>query len=110
MLSADELLRAKPISELRTLVLTLEKECASKQTELRQMVGSKYLDFIESADSISTMHKNADLLSQRVQTFGARGIDLISKIRDVMARTNIQPSDSSSISFDNSKSARLRIG
>eukprot|EP01035_Chromulina_nebulosa_P017661 gene17661-23248_t len=54
-LSADELLRSEPISSLRSLVISLNNEFNSKQDELRQMVGSKYHDFIESNDAIVAM-------------------------------------------------------
>lgn len=41
LIQADELLRNKSINELRDLVSQFESSANSKQSELRQLVGSK---------------------------------------------------------------------
>ena len=69
MLSAIDLLRTKNIPEIRQLISKLDGDSTRKKSELQQMVGSKYHDFIQSADSIRTMSKKADEMQQNLGTF-----------------------------------------
>lgn len=85
--SSEELLRSRGVAELRALVASLESDCARKQTDLRTMVGSKYLDFIESADAIADMFQHANQLTTIIGRLPAMGDDLVDKIYDVIQRT-----------------------
>lgn len=76
---ASELLATHSIRELRQLVESLQSDCGSKQTELQIMVGSKYHDFIESADAISSMHVAADSVGKSIAALSSLGKDVIEK-------------------------------
>jgi hypothetical protein len=65
----EDLLKNHSISELRELVISLEHDAISKQKELQQMVGSKYIDFIQSADLISLMQAKSIELEDKLQKF-----------------------------------------
>jgi len=79
--SADELLKSRSIPELRQLVKTLETDAVSKVSELQHMVGSKYHDFIQSADAIATMQ-------QKSEQFEGNLGQIIQLAQDVTVRTN----------------------
>ena len=66
--SADDLLKTRTIPDLRKLVYSLSADADGKQSELRSMVGSKYHDFIQSADAISKMRDAAYIISERLST------------------------------------------
>ena len=68
-LSAEDLLRTKSIFELRQLVEKLNQTAQSKQSELQQMVGSKYHDFIQSADSIAAMKEKLTSVESHLVKF-----------------------------------------
>lgn len=53
---ADDLLRNRPISDLRVLIKQLHDDGEEKKRELRRMVGSQYHEFIQSADNLAGMH------------------------------------------------------
>eukprot|EP01031_Cornospumella_fuschlensis_P046366 gene46366-56777_t len=53
---ADDLLKSRGVSELRSLVQSLQNEADEKKQGLQSMVGSQYQQFLQSADRISTMH------------------------------------------------------
>ena len=50
-----DLLATHSIPELRQLVGSIEKDSFARKNDLQLMVGSKYHDFISSADRISEM-------------------------------------------------------
>ncbi len=66
MMTADDFLRTSPVTELRRVVIDLDKEASSKKTELQLMVGSKYLDFIQSAESIRNMQQSVDDIQNKL--------------------------------------------
>lgn len=74
---ASDLLRKHSIRELRDLVVTLQADCDSKQTELQLMVGSKYHDFIESADAIASMHSVAAAVGDDILNVSKLGKEVI---------------------------------
>lgn len=76
---ASELLATHSISELRSLVQTLQSECGSKKSELQMMVGSKYHDFIESADAISSMYNASDAVGRNISDLSSLGKQVIEK-------------------------------
>ena len=66
LISADELLKTKSVPELRKLVSILNEDANSKKVELQHLVGSKYHDFIESADSITQMLEYACIVQEKI--------------------------------------------
>jgi hypothetical protein len=85
--SADELLKTRTIPELRDLVFSLENDGNSKITELQVMVGSKYHDFIQSADAIAAMQQKSEFLESNLCRFLQLSQDVVTKTRDLLSRT-----------------------
>ena len=85
--SADELLRTRTIPQLRDLVYSLENDGNSKITELQVMVGSKYHDFIQSADAIAIMQQKSEFLEVNLCGFLKLSEDVVSKTTDLLSRT-----------------------
>ncbi|XP_068644309.1 conserved oligomeric Golgi complex subunit 1 [Aristolochia californica] len=61
---AESLFRTKPIAEIRNVEATTKHQIAQKQEELRQLVGNRYRDLIDSADSILSMKSSSQSISQ----------------------------------------------
>lgn len=76
---ASDLLATHSIHELRNLVQTLQNDCESQKSELQMMVGSKYHDFIESADAISSMHAAAAAVGHNISSLSELGKEVIEK-------------------------------
>jgi len=87
MLSSDELLKTRTIPELRALVASFSNDAESKKLELQHMVGSKYHDFIQSADLISTMRDKVALMESKLEAFSACSQDLVTKTQDLLVCT-----------------------
>ena len=85
--SAEELLKTRTIPELRELVYSLENDGNSKITELQVMVGSKYHDFIQSADAIAAMQKKSEFLEVNLCGFLKLSQDVVSRTTDLLSRT-----------------------
>jgi uncharacterized HAD superfamily protein len=85
---ADDLLRSRTIPELRELVSSLEKDSGSKKTELQHMVGSKYHDFIQSADKISAMKDKSVAIEQQLTAFWNQNQALIEKAQTLLQNTH----------------------
>lgn len=81
---ADDLLRTRTIPELRDLVNSLEKDSSAKRTELQLMVGSKYHDFIQSADKIASMKEKSTMLEQQIDSFWKATDKLVSQAKTVL--------------------------
>src|SRR5437868_4833843 len=64
---AEDLLKTRTIPELRDRVNQLDKESNAKKTELQLMVGSKYHDFIQSADMINEMRGQVTTVEQQIE-------------------------------------------
>jgi len=86
-MSAEDLLRTSQVPELRRLVFDLDKEASSKKTELQLMVGSKYHDFIQSADSIRGMQEKAEEMQTKLGTFLHSSQRLVASTEELLART-----------------------
>jgi Vps51/Vps67 len=96
--SAEELLKTRTIPELRDLVYSLENDGNSKITELQVMVGSKYHDFIQSADAIAAMQQKSEFLESNLCRFLQLSEEIVLKTKDLLSRTvNSQSSDSHSV-------------
>ncbi|XP_043697465.1 LOW QUALITY PROTEIN: conserved oligomeric Golgi complex subunit 1-like [Telopea speciosissima] len=65
---AESLFRAKPISEIRNVEKATKKEIEEKKEELRQLVGNRYRDLINSADSIVQMKSSCESISVNITT------------------------------------------
>lgn len=63
---AELLFRTKPISEIRKVEATTRKEIEDKSEELRQLVGNRYRDLIDSADSIVQMKSTCESISANI--------------------------------------------
>ncbi|XP_065876483.1 conserved oligomeric Golgi complex subunit 1 [Euphorbia lathyris] len=63
---AEALFRSKPISEIRNVEATTRKQIQDKKEELRQLVGNRYRDLIDSADSIVLMKSSCDSISSNI--------------------------------------------
>lgn len=87
---ADDLLRSRTIPELRELVNSLEKDSGSKKTELQHMVGSKYHDFIQSADKIASMKEKSLLIDQQIQQFWNSNQQLLAKAQTILTYSQPQ--------------------
>uniref|UniRef100_A0A2P2J5W5 Conserved oligomeric Golgi complex subunit 1 n=1 Tax=Rhizophora mucronata TaxID=61149 RepID=A0A2P2J5W5_RHIMU len=63
---AEALFRTKPISEIRNVQATTRKQIEDKKEELRQLVGNRYRDLIDSADSIVFMKSSCHSISTNI--------------------------------------------
>lgn len=63
---AESLFRSKPISEIRNVEVATKKEIDAKKEELRQLVGNRYRDLIDSADSIVLMKSSCESISANI--------------------------------------------
>ncbi|PIN16662.1 Low density lipoprotein B-like protein [Handroanthus impetiginosus] len=63
---AESLFRMKPISEIRNVEATTRKQIQEKSEELRQLVGNRYRDLIDSADSIVLMKSSCESISANI--------------------------------------------
>ncbi|KAJ0816471.1 putative oligomeric Golgi complex subunit 1 protein [Helianthus annuus] len=63
---AESLFRTKPISEIGTIESTTRKQIQNKSEELRQLVGNRYRDLIDSADSIVNMTSSCRSISNNI--------------------------------------------
>ncbi|KAI3743296.1 hypothetical protein L1987_61002 [Smallanthus sonchifolius] len=63
---AESLFRTKPISEIRIVEATTRKQIQDKSEELRQLVGNRYRDLIDSADSIVNMKSSCHSISGNI--------------------------------------------
>ncbi|KAG5552185.1 hypothetical protein RHGRI_010318 [Rhododendron griersonianum] len=66
--AAETLFRTKPISEIRTVESTTRKQIQDKSEELRQLVGTRYRDLIDSADSIVLMKSSCESISRNISS------------------------------------------
>ncbi|KAM7280401.1 hypothetical protein ACFE04_007535 [Oxalis oulophora] len=63
---AESLFRTKPVSEIRTVESETKNQIQQKQEELRQLVGTRYRDLIDSADSIVLMKSSCESISANI--------------------------------------------
>ncbi len=86
--SADDLLKTRPVPELRDMVNSLALDADNKQIELQLMVGSKYHDFIESADAISLMKDSTQFINNKLKSFEILSLELLEKTKLFMSQNN----------------------
>ncbi|CAK9142321.1 unnamed protein product [Ilex paraguariensis] len=63
---AESLFRTKPISEIRNVEAATRKQIQDKSEELRLLVGNRYRDLIDSADSIVLMKSSCESISANI--------------------------------------------
>ncbi|KAK9159388.1 hypothetical protein Syun_005729 [Stephania yunnanensis] len=63
---AESLFRSNPISEIRNVEGATKKQIEEKKEELRQLVGNRYRDLIDSADSILLMKSSCHSISSNI--------------------------------------------
>ncbi|KAL2553008.1 Vps51/Vps67 family (components of vesicular transport) protein [Forsythia ovata] len=80
---AESLFRTKSISEIRNVESITRKQISDKSEELRQLVGNRYRDLIDSADSIVLMKSTCESISANIDT-----------IRDAILHSLFSPADS----------------
>ncbi|KAL2511438.1 Vps51/Vps67 family (components of vesicular transport) protein [Abeliophyllum distichum] len=80
---AESLFRTKSISEIRNVEAITRKQISDKSEELRQLVGNRYRDLIDSADSIVLMKSTCESISANIDT-----------IRDAILHSLFSPADS----------------
>ncbi|GFY99877.1 Vps51/Vps67 family (components of vesicular transport) protein [Actinidia rufa] len=66
VVDAESLFRTKPISEIRNAEADTRKQIQDKSEELRQLVGNRYRDLIDSADSIVLMKNSCEAISANI--------------------------------------------
>jgi hypothetical protein len=81
---AEDLLKTKPISELRVLIKQLSKDAEAKKSELRSTVGSQYHQFIQSADTISEMQNQSKQLLSSLELFWEKNEEFISQVKFIV--------------------------
>ncbi|OMO77953.1 Vacuolar protein sorting-associated protein 51 [Corchorus capsularis] len=65
---AESLFRSNPISEIRNVESATNKQIQDKKEELRQLVGTRYRDLIDSADSILQMKSASQSISSNISS------------------------------------------
>ncbi|XP_039014105.1 conserved oligomeric Golgi complex subunit 1-like isoform X2 [Hibiscus syriacus] len=65
---AESLFRSNPISEIRNVEAFTNKQIEDKKEELRQLVGTRYRDLIDSADSILQMKSASESISSNISS------------------------------------------
>lgn len=65
---AESLFRAKPVSEIRDVEANTRKQIEDKKEELRQLIGNRYRDLIDSADSILLMKSSCESISSNISS------------------------------------------
>ncbi|KAH1036851.1 hypothetical protein AAZX31_20G175400 [Glycine max] len=69
---AESLFRSKPIAEIRKTEAATRKQIEDKKEELRQLVGNRYRDLIDSADSIILMKVSCNGISSNIAAVHGR--------------------------------------
>ncbi|KAL1295071.1 hypothetical protein AAHE18_19G185100 [Arachis hypogaea] len=85
---AESLFRTKPIAEIRNAEAATRKLIEDKKEELRQLVGNRYRDLIDSADSIVHMKASCNSISANISEIHGR-------INSLSASSSISQTNSS---------------
>jgi len=76
--------KSQNISNLKSFVLSLEAESSGKQSELQQVVGSKYHDFIQSGHHIESMYEYSKNIEKSVLQFDAHSRNLLETTKKIL--------------------------
>ncbi|GAB2246186.1 hypothetical protein Droror1_Dr00001679 [Drosera rotundifolia] len=63
---AESLFRTKPIAEIRNVEADAIRQIEAKKEELRQLIGTRYRDLIDSADSILSMKSCSESITRNI--------------------------------------------
>ena len=85
---ADDLLKSRSISDLRSLIHDLRRDGEGKRTELQSMVGSQYHEFIQSADKISGMNEQSRQLVEKLGEFWTQNQQVINHVNTLLGQKN----------------------
>ncbi|KAK4802607.1 hypothetical protein SAY86_000810 [Trapa natans] len=88
---AESLFRTKPIQEIRNVEFTARKQIEDKKEELRQLVGNRYRDLIDSADSIVLMKSSCESISSNISSIQASIRSLSESPKSQDPRTQVNP-------------------
>jgi hypothetical protein len=88
------------VEQARETRRKIEIECSQKQEELRELVGVRYKDFIEAADTIAEMGGKARDILSIASTLG----ELSSKL--VSVSCDLETADNGQITQDRASKAR----
>lgn len=87
---ADDLLRNRPISDLRVLIKQLHDDGEEKKRELRRMVGSQYHEFIQSADNLAGMHTQSQQMLAVLDKFWKQCDSFVKEVHGFLdGKTNV---------------------
>ena len=104
---AEDLLKSRTIPELKNLVITLKNEYNNKKSELQAMVGSKYHDFIQSADKISCMKDVSVVFDDKINSFNKIINEVIHTVHGLLEHSSTIISSSSSSSSSSSTNSHV---
>ncbi|CAM9434083.1 unnamed protein product [Choristocarpus tenellus] len=90
---AERALERISVSEARALLRQLTSQVGGKQTELQLMVGSRYHELIESADSILSMKETAEEVKGLLHEFPKALECVLGQVPDTMASTDARQTD-----------------
>lgn len=91
---AELLFRTKPISEIRKVEAATRKEIEDKSEELRQLVGNRYRDLIDSADTIVQMKSTSESISANISAIHDSIVKSLSSSIDSPKSINSNPNSS----------------
>ncbi|KAH0855300.1 hypothetical protein HID58_013787 [Brassica napus] len=100
---AESLLRTKPMSEIRSVESATRKNIEDKKEELRQLVGTRYRDLIDSADSIVHMKSLCESISANISSIHGN-------IRSLSSSSEAKPPRSLSLTRPESMCMGSRVG
>lgn len=96
---AEDLLKSRPISDLRVLIDSLHEDGEKKKAELQSMVGSQYHEFIQSADKIHDMHQESQSLLKKLDGFWVKNQELVHHISQLLGRNTDKSATNSQIKY-----------
>ncbi|XP_050204698.1 conserved oligomeric Golgi complex subunit 1 [Mercurialis annua] len=88
---AETLFRTKGISEIRKVEERTRKQIDEKKEELRQLVGNRYRDLIDSADSIVLMKSSCHSISSNISSIHSHIASLSSSTKLSTSSPNPNP-------------------
>jgi FMN phosphatase YigB (HAD superfamily) len=76
MPTPDELFERHPVDHLQRVQHNLTRDIDSKRQELRTMVGERYRDLMEAADTIARMAENTKDMMEAVEAARRKGAEM----------------------------------
>eukprot|EP00088_Acartia_fossae_P050065 TRINITY_DN5582_c0_g3_i1.p1 TRINITY_DN5582_c0_g3~~TRINITY_DN5582_c0_g3_i1.p1 ORF type:complete len:972 (+),score=173.75 TRINITY_DN5582_c0_g3_i1:67-2982(+) len=91
-LDPDEVMRTMSVGEVETVANRLQREVDTKREELRVMVGERYRDLIEAADTIQTMKTSSECIIQGVSSILGSSSTISSLSSNIQSPRSIESS------------------